>query len=159
MPGSTVKCTTPKTAALLSNNLAANGKHVGYAAYSSAVIVPDAAAVRGGSALSQTFTIEADDNAQIHQMRWVTLQMRELLVLATSVSVNIYSADGQRLLHVVTAANEHGLPASFRGIGSCVAGHCEYICVGVSTGAVCLVPIPDPEPNSVQFGDSLLSPT
>ena len=109
--------------------------------------------------LSQAFTIEADDNAQILQLRWVSLQMRELLVLATSGSVMIYSADGQRLLHVVTAANEHGLPASFRGIGACVAGQCEYICVGVSTGAVCLVPIPDPEPNSVTFGDSLLSPT
>ena len=35
------RVTTPKSAALLSNNLASNGKSVAYVAYSSFVVVPD----------------------------------------------------------------------------------------------------------------------
>ena len=46
-----------------------------------------------------------------------------------------------------------------KGIGSCFAGTADYICVGVSTGAVCLVPVPNPAEQPVVFGDSLLSPT
>ena len=49
--------------------------------------------------------------------------------------------------------------ASFRGIGCCIAGNADYICVGVSTGSVCLVPVPDPSASPIAFGDSLLSPT
>lgn len=98
------KCATPKSATLLFNNLASNGKHVGYAAYSSAVIVPDGTVVRGGNGVSQSVTVEAEDGAQIQQLRWVQLQMHELLVLATTKNLMMYSADGQRLIHVVTAA-------------------------------------------------------
>ena len=39
MPGAEHKLTTPKSASHLFNNVAANGKHVGYVAYTSAIIV------------------------------------------------------------------------------------------------------------------------
>ena len=62
-------------------------------------------------------------------------------------------------ISISSSAGPDAPPASFRGIGACIAGASDYICVGVSTGAVCLVPIPDPSGTPVAFGDSLLSPT
>lgn len=165
MPGAEHKLTTPKSASHLFNNVAANGKHVGYVAYTSAIIVSDKDACKGGTAVSNAVVIEAEDSAQIQQIRWVQLQTVELLVMASTKNLMIYNASGDRLMHVVTAAGgdaHDSPPASFRGIGSCTAGHADYICVGVSTGAVCLVPVPDPEgarSGNVAFGDSLLSPT
>jgi len=158
--GSENKCTTPKSAALLFNNCTANGKHVAYAAYTTAVLVADAQAAKGGNALQSSVNIEAEEGAQIQQLRWVQLAMHEFFVVATTKNLAIYSANGSQLIHVGTAGSTGGPdapPASFRGIGSCAAGSSEYICVGVSTGAVCLVPIPNPD--TVGFGDSLLSPT
>jgi len=160
-----VRCATPKSATHVCSNLASNGKHLAFAAYSSAVIVKDENAVKGSSAVSNATIIEAEDGALIQQVRWVQLQCTELLVVASSKNLMIYTNGGQRLLHVVTAAGGDAAdspPASFKGIGSCIAGVADYICVGVSTGAVCLVPIPDPQSaagGSPAFGDSLLSPT
>ena len=106
--GNGTKCTMPKSASLLFSNLASNGKHVGYAAYSSAVVVPDQLVARGGNGVSQAVNIEAEDGAMIQQMRWVQLQMHEFLVLATTKNLMIYSPDGGRLIHVVTAAAADG---------------------------------------------------
>lgn len=160
MPGAEVKTGTPHSCALLCNNLTANGKHLAYAAYTKAVIVPDGQCLRGGNAIAHCASIESEEGAQIQQLRWVQLQMQEFLVIATTKNLMIYSAGGERLIHVVTASSgesANDAPAAFRGIGSCVAGPADYICVGVSTGAVCLVPVPNPAETA--FGDSLLSPT
>lgn len=46
------------------------------------------------------------------------------------------------------------MPASYRGISSFATGASEFICVGVSTGNVCVVPLLGP----TSFGESLLSP-
>ena len=118
MPGAEVKCQMPKSASLLFNNLASNGKHIGYAAYTSAVIVPDANALRGGSGVPQSLSIESEGGAQVQQIRWVQLQMHEFLVVATSKNLMIYSPEGARLIHVVTAGSSdsacattwHGAP-------------------------------------------------
>jgi len=125
-------------------------------------VVNDWNATRGGNAAGNTVVIEAEDQAQIQQMRWVQLQTCELLIIATTKNLMIYTADGAQLLHVVTAASGDDGVASFRGISSCIAGACDYLCVGVSTGAVCLIPLPDPESAAqghFAFGDSLLSPS
>jgi len=109
--------------------------------------------------MTNAVMLESEDAAQIQQIRWVQLQAHELLVLATTKNLNIYSSDGKRLIHVVTAAggdSPDSPAAAFRGIGGCSAGSRDYICVGVSTGAVCLVPV---ETDNLVFGDSLLSPT
>ena len=160
---------------------------MGYASYTTVVIVSDQQALRGGNAASQAMFIESEEGAQIQQIRWVQLQCQEFLVVATTRNLMIYSPSGERLIHVVTASSADGTPipalpaawrlllptttvhslifrlvlvkaagaetappAAFRGVGSCIAGPSDYICVGVSTGAVCLVPIPNP--SELAFG-------
>ena len=156
MPSRPTKAATPRSAALLFNNLAGNGRSLAYTAYSSAVIVPEAPVLSGSSsAASQATVIDDPDGAQLLQVRWVALPSNELLVMASQKSLQLYTADASRLMHVVTAKDIDGEAlASYRGIGSCETGHAAYVCAGVSTGAVCLVPIF----GDMQFGDSLLSP-
>lgn len=156
MPSKASRVTTPKSAALLYNNLTSNGHAVAYVHGASAVIVPDNLVTNGGTAQDGVAkTIAEPDGAQIQQIRWVQLSHGELLVLASARSVQIYTPDGTRLLHVVTAAvNENDAPSTYRGIGGCSTGAADYVCVGVSTGAVCLVPLLGPQ----AFGDALLSP-
>jgi hypothetical protein len=98
------RCNTPKSASHLFNNLSANGKLVGYASYTTAVLVPDDAVKKGNANMTNAVMLESEDAAQIQQIRWVQLQAHELLVLATTKNLNIYSSDGKRLIHVVTAA-------------------------------------------------------
>lgn len=103
MVGRATKAATPKTAALLFNNLHGNGRSLAYVAYSTAIIVPEGPVLSGGSAVSQAVAIEEPDGVQIQQIRWVTLPQEELLVIASQRSLQLYSPDGQRLIHVVTA--------------------------------------------------------
>lgn len=99
---------TPKSASLLFNNCAANGKMVAYTAYSTAVVVPESAVLTGASVTSQAIQINEPDGAQIQQIRWVSLAAGELLVIASQRSLQLYTPDAQRLLHVVTAAETTG---------------------------------------------------
>ena len=148
------KAATPKTASLLFNNLAANARHVAYVAYSSVVVAPEGPVLVGGSATGGT-TIEDPDGAQIQQARWVQLPAEELLCVASQRSLQLYTPEAQQLLHIVNAKQSDGEGlASFRGIASCETGSAAYIVSGVSTGAICLVPLLGPQ----QFGDSLLRP-
>ena len=155
MPSRGTKAATPKSASLLFNNLAANGRSLAYVAYTSALVIPEGPVLAGSSAASGTVSIEDPDGAQMHQVRWVSMPSEELLVVASQKSLQLYTADASRLVHVVTAKEADGDSlAAYRGISSCETGHAAYVCAGVSTGAICLVPIFGP----LQFGDSLLSP-
>ena len=49
MPRGPVKTTTPKSASLLYNNFAANGRQVAYVHNHEAIIIPDAAVCQGSS--------------------------------------------------------------------------------------------------------------
>lgn len=155
MPSKGSVAKTPKSAAHLFNNLAANGKHLAYVAYTSVVVVPENVVISGGSAIGHSVVIDEPDGSQIQQVRWVRLASCELLVVASATSLQLHTPDGQRLLHVVTAggAGDPG-PASFRGICECATGSAEYVCAGTSTGQACLVPLAGHN----AFGDSLLLP-
>jgi hypothetical protein len=157
MPSSKcTRATTPKSASLLFNNLTTNGKHAAYVSYTSAVVVPESHLLSGSSAASHAVTIDEPDGAQIQQVRWLPFAAGELFAVGSQRSLQIYTPDAQRLLHVVTAPEENSDgPGSFRGLGSCATGGSEYVCAGVSTGAVCLVPVGTDLGN---FGAPLLSP-
>ena len=60
--------------------------------------MPDKEASRGGNASTSATVIDAEDSAQIQQVRWVQLQCTELLVLATAKNLSFFTAKGDRLL-------------------------------------------------------------
>lgn len=158
MPKATsAKATTPKTCSLLFNNLAAGRSHAVYVHHTTACLVPEGAILSGSSAASSTVVINEPDSAQIQQIRWVPLVAGELLVIASTRSLQMYAPDGSRLLHVVTAGVPSGdPPATYRGIASCSTGTTEYVCGGCSTGSVCLIPLSPGGGHT--FTDPLLSP-
>jgi len=151
------KCVTPKSASLLFNNFAAGRTHCGYVSTTSACIVPEGTVASGASATSSTHVVNEPDGAQIQQIAWVPLNAGELLVIASTKSLQLYTPNGHRLLHVVTAGVPSGeAPATYRGISSCSAASTEYVCGGCSTGSICLIPLSPGGGHT--FVDPLLSP-
>mmetsp|Transcript_40517 Transcript_40517/g.107236 ORF Transcript_40517/g.107236 Transcript_40517/m.107236 type:complete len:268 (-) Transcript_40517:724-1527(-) len=150
------KTATSKTCSLLFNNLAAGRTHTGYVHHNAVCLVPEATLVSGASASTTTQVINEPDGAQIQQLRWVQLLVGELLVVASTKSLQLYSPEG-RLLHVVTAGVPSGeAAATYRGISSCSTAQSEFVCCGCSTGAVCLIPLSPG--GGLSFTDPLLSP-
>ena len=136
------RTTTAKSASLLFNNLASSRQYTGYVHYNCAVIVPDSSIATGGGNSAPCAFVKEPDDAQIQQVRWVPLHAGDLFVVASLRSLQLYTADGGRLLHVVTAGVPEGdPPASYRGIASCATAQTEYVCGGCSTGSVCLIPL------------------
>ena len=150
--------TVPMSCSNLFNNLASGRTHTGYVHHNSVCVIPDSAVTNGStSATAGSLVINEPDGAQIQQIRWVQLNAGELLVVASMRSLQLYTPDGKRLLHVVTAGVPSGEPpATYRGIASCSTGQVEYVCGGCSTGAICIIPL---SPGSGHtFVDPLLSP-
>ena len=148
------KASATQSCSLLFNNLSAGRSFVGYVHHTSACILPQNAIINGSSSGS---VIKEPNEAQIQQIRWVPLNAGELLVVASTRSLQMYTPDGGRLLHVVTAGVPSGeAPATYRGIGHCSTGQTEYVVGGCSTGAVCLIPLAPGEGHT--FVDPLLSP-
>ena len=96
---------TPKSASLLFNNCAANGKMVAYTAYSTAVVVPESAVLTGASVTSQAIEYnEPDGNRSAIRGYHYAKELLRCLAAA----LQLYTPDAQRLLHVVTAAETTG---------------------------------------------------
>ena len=151
---SSVKTTTSQSCSLLFNNCTANRTHVAYIHHNTVILVPEANVLSGTSSLNSLTTLVEPNEALIHQVRWAPLSTGELLIVASARSIQIYTADGGSLLHVVTAGSEGEV--SYRGIASCATSSAEYICVGCSNGAICLIPLTPGVGHT--FTDALLSP-
>lgn len=149
---------TAKSCSLLFNNLAATRGHVAYVHQSTVVIVAESNVVPTFASSANCSFVNEPDGAQIQQVRYVTPHSGgEMLVVCSKRSLQMYTPDGSRLLHVVTTPlPEENTLASFRGIANCATAETEYICAGCSTGAICLLPLAPGGDH--QFLDPLLSP-
>ena len=139
MPGVLKRASTKVSASLLYNNLSCNGRSVAYVHHSEVIIVPDNAVTSGSNAAA--VRIMDRDQAVIKQARFVEAGSAEYLVIGSTRSLQVYSADGKRFLHSqpVLDAGTAEAPAFFRGLAGCVAGGDDYLVAGTSTGDVCLI--------------------
>ena len=139
MPPKLTKTQVKTSASLLFNNLAANGKHVAFVHGSDVVIVGDAAIAFGDA--SRSLAKVSDKDSVVHQVRWVEFGADEFLCIASQRGLQLYTADGKRVLHSHPpppgTADE---PAFFRGIAGVAAADANYICAGTSTGELHLIP-------------------
>ena len=97
MPPKLTKTQVKTSASLLFNNLAANGKHVAFVHGSDVVIVGDAAIAFGDA--SRSLAKVSDKDSVVHQVRWVEFGADEFLCIASQRGLQLYTADGKRVLH------------------------------------------------------------
>ena len=77
----------------------------------------------------------------MHQVRWVEFGADEFLCIASQRGLQLYTADGKRVLHSHPPPPGTGdQPAFFRGIAGVAAADANYICAGTSTGELHLIP-------------------
>ena len=124
MPPKLTKTQVKTSASLLFNNLAANGKHVAFVHGSDVVIVGDAAIAFGDA--SRSLAKVSDKDSVVHQVRWVEFGADEFLCIASQRGLQLYTADGKRVLHSHppppgtwawcdrSPAPPHGAPAAAR---------------------------------------------
>jgi len=128
-----VKAQTKAPASLLFSNLSANGKHVAYVSGREAVLVPDAAVVTGSS--PSVVKVQDKDSALIQQVRFLSPPEVpvELLAIASFRSLQLFSADGKKMLHSIPLdrPSEEERPY-FQGIAACRS----QVYAGSSTGDI-----------------------
>jgi WD40 repeat protein len=86
--------------------------------------------------------IPIKDESVVKQARFVEVGSGEYLVIAGQRSLQIYTADGKKCLHVepVLGPGTPEAPSFYRGIAACNAGGEDFICVGTSSGEIALIP-------------------
>jgi hypothetical protein len=137
------------SASLLFNNLAANGKNLAFVHNREVIIAQDSAVTSGST--GSTLRVVEKENGVVQQVRWVMQPdcNVELLVIASTRSLQFHSPDGKRLLHTVpTPQGPPGQPHFFRGIGGCGS----HVFAGCSTGELCRVQLQGP----TSFGGSAM---
>ena len=121
-------------ASQLFNNLSANGKLVAYISGREVVVVPDVS-VTSNSASPSIVKVQDKDSALIQQIRFISPPdvPVELLAIASFRSLQLFSADGKKLLHSVPLASSSGEDRPyFQGLAGCRS----HVYAGSSTGDI-----------------------
>ena len=148
------KTVTKASASLLFNNLASNGKFVAYVHDKEAILLPESAVVSGSASPSLLRLPVGQDPVKVQQARWVSPPdvPVELLVIATTRSLQVYSSDGKRLIHTIPLVRpSEDMVCTFRGIAACMAGMSSYLFVGSSMGELSRVPVVDAAPTMGKY--------
>eukprot|EP00316_Scyphosphaera_apsteinii_P024686 CAMPEP_0119309530 /NCGR_PEP_ID=MMETSP1333-20130426/15819_1 /TAXON_ID=418940 /ORGANISM="Scyphosphaera apsteinii, Strain RCC1455" /LENGTH=330 /DNA_ID=CAMNT_0007313523 /DNA_START=56 /DNA_END=1048 /DNA_ORIENTATION=+ len=135
------KAATKCSASLLFNNLASNGKHIAYAHGREVIIIPDSTTSFSGH--PSVTRVPDKDQSVVQQVRWVAPPdvPTEMLVIASSKSLQMYSADGKHFLYLVPFVRSDDKSGFFRGIAACNAAGTGYVFAGCSNGEICRLPV------------------